>query len=78
MIRLGLNGQRDNGGDQILIRNMGDENARIEAMALLNTSGFVNRISLQSVWDQATESRERIMVVAGNDGFGSLVAPAWK
>jgi hypothetical protein len=75
LIRLELNDQRNNNGDQIRIRNMGDESSRIEAMALLNTDGFVNRISLQSIWDQATESRLRYQVVAGNDGFGSLVAP---
>lgn len=75
LIRLELNDQRNNNGDQIRIRNMGEESSRIEAMALLNTDGFVSRISLQSVWDQATESRLRYKVVAGNDEFGSLVAP---
>jgi Ca2+-binding RTX toxin-like protein len=75
LVRLELNGQRNNNGEQVRIRNMGTENSRIEAPALLNTNGFVDRISLQSVWDQASESRQRFGIVAGNDSFGSLVAP---
>ena len=75
LIRLELNGRRNNNGDQIRIRNMHEESSRIEAMALLNTDGFVSRISLQSVWEQANEVRRRFEVVAGNDGFGSLVSP---
>jgi Ca2+-binding RTX toxin-like protein len=75
LIRLELDGQRNNNGDQIRVSNMGNEDSRVEAMALLNTEGFVNRISLQSVWDQADEVRRRFRVVAGNDGLGSLVAP---
>ncbi len=75
LIRLELDGQRNNNGDQIRISNMGTETSRVEAMALLNTDGFVNRISLQSVWEQSTEARQRFQIVAGNDGFGTMVSP---
>ncbi|MEL7500551.1 MAG: hypothetical protein AAFN77_23365 [Planctomycetota bacterium] len=43
--------------------------------SLLNTNGFVSRISLASVWAQASEARQRFQVVAGQDEFGRLVAP---
>ena len=75
VIRLELNGQLNVNGDSIRIKNMHQESTRTEALALLNTDGFVNRISLLSVFDQADESRRRFQVVAGNDGFGSLVQP---
>ena len=75
LIRLELDGQRNNSGDQIRIRNMDQESSRVEAFALLNTNGFVDRISLQSVWDQATEARQRFSVSSERDNFGSLVSP---
>lgn len=75
VIRLELNNQTNVNADSIRITDMDDPSRRVEAFALLNTNGFVDRISLASVFEQANENRRRFEVLASKDEFGSLVKP---
>lgn len=75
VIRLELNHENNVNGDSIRITDMHDPERRVEAFALLNTHGFVERISLASVFEQADEQRRRFEVLPSQDAFGSLVRP---
>lgn len=76
VIRLELDGQPNALAESITIRNMGNVNSRVEALTMLQANGTaVARISLASVWDQATDARTRFALAGGNDAFGALVTP---
>ena len=75
VIRLELGGNFNVNGDSIRITNMDDPEKRVEALSLLNPDGFVERISMASVFEQADASRRRFEVLTARDDFGSLVQP---
>jgi len=75
LIRLELDGRFNVNGDGIRITDMHDPEKRVEALALLNPGGFVERISLASVFEQADANRRRFEVLAATDDYGSLVQP---
>ncbi|QEG20708.1 pre-peptidase C-terminal domain-containing protein [Mariniblastus fucicola] len=76
LIRLELDGRFNVNGDGIRITDMNDPEKRVEALTLLNPGGFVDRISLASVFEQADSTRRRFEVLAAQDDYGSLVQPA--
>jgi len=75
VVRLELDGRFNVNGDSVRIQNMNDPDRRVEALSLLNPDGFVSRISLVSVFEQADSNRRRFEVLGSRDDFGSLVQP---
>lgn len=76
VIRLELDGQPNALAESITIRNMDSMDSRVEALTMLQANGTaVARISLASVWDQATDERARFTLAGGNDAYGALVTP---
>ncbi len=74
-IRLEMDGLPDRDNASITIRDATIVSSRVEALTLLNPSGTITRISLQSVMDQLTSPRQRFNVSTSTDQFGFLVTP---
>ncbi len=61
--------------ESIKLYDMNGEANRIETLTLSNTDGEFARISLQSVFSQATNDAQRFTLAARSDDFGRLVTP---
>jgi hypothetical protein len=63
------------GNESINLYDMNSSANRIETLRLANTDGEFARISLQSVFSQATGDAQRFTFTAESDNFGRLVTP---